>query len=86
MKLEHPTQCLGSTFEQSARRTIPVGYVEKPSIELECTIAITIDTNDWRMPVVAYLRDGPLPEEKSEARKIRTKVACFLLVNGILYQ
>lgn len=46
---------LGSTFEPSTRRTIPIGYIEKPSIEIESIVAATVDTDDWRTSVVAYL-------------------------------
>ena len=46
---------LGSTFEPSTRQIIPIGYIEKPSIEIESTVAAIVDTDDWRTSVVAYL-------------------------------
>ena len=72
------------TSESSFRRTIPIGYIEKPSIELGSAIAIEADIEDWRTPIVAYLWEGLLPKDKYKARKIRIKDAYFLLINGIL--
>lgn len=71
---------LGSTFEPSTRRTIPIWYNEKPSIEIESTVDTTVDTDDWRTSFVAYLWDGALSEDKSEARKIKTKAARFSIL------
>ena len=45
-----------------------------------------VDINDWRTTIVAYLRDGTLPKDKSDARRIRTKAARFSLINSILYR
>lgn len=36
--------------------------------------------------VVEYLNERKLPEAKEEVRKIRRKVAKFLLIDGILYK
>ncbi len=37
-------------------------------------------------PIVQYLKDGTLPEEKIEARKLRVRAACFVLLVNTLYK
>ena len=34
---------------------------------------------NWMTPLVAYLKDGKLPEEKDEARKLRIRSAKYVL-------
>ena len=36
--------------------------------------------------IVAYLRDGRLPEERDEARKLRIKSAMYVLIDEVLYK
>ena len=67
----------GLTFEMSLRQTIPIGYIEKLSIELGLAIATKANVEDWRTPIIAYFRDGLLPKDEYEAHKIRTKGARF---------
>ena len=65
----------GSTSEPSLRRNIPIGFFEEPSIDVEATNTTKEVGEDWRTPIIAYLKEGLLPEDKQEARKIRTKAA-----------
>ena len=37
-------------------------------------------------PIMAYLRDGRLPEERDEARKLRIRVAQYVFVDEVLYK
>ena len=37
-------------------------------------------------PILAYLRDGVLPKEKEEAKKILYQAANYTLVDGMLYK
>ena len=37
-------------------------------------------------PTVTYLKDGRLPEGKNEARKLRIKVAKYVLIDEVLYK
>nr|POE58897.1 gypsy retrotransposon integrase-like protein 1 [Quercus suber] len=40
----------------------------------------------WMTPIVSYLKDGRLPEEKDEARKLRVRAARYVLMDEILYK
>ena len=37
-------------------------------------------------PIVRYLKEGWLLEDKTEARKIQIKVACFVIIDDVLYR
>ncbi|XP_030969633.1 uncharacterized protein LOC115989899 [Quercus lobata] len=41
---------------------------------------------NWMTPIVSYLKDGRLPEEKDEARKLRVKSARYVLMDEVLYK
>ncbi|XP_075641959.1 uncharacterized protein LOC142613482 [Castanea sativa] len=42
--------------------------------------------DDWTAPIVAYLKDGKLPDSRQDARKLKVKAARFVLIKGILYK
>ncbi|XP_075650025.1 uncharacterized protein LOC142620551 [Castanea sativa] len=42
--------------------------------------------DDWTAPIVAYLKDGRLPDSRQDARKLKVKAARFVLIKGILYK
>ena len=48
-----------------------------PSIDLPELHQIGGEEN-WMTPIVIYLKDGRLPEDKDEARKLRIKVAKYM--------
>ena len=75
----------GSTSEPNLRRSIPVGFIEEPSIQIEAAITADKVKDDWRTPIVTYLKEGSLPADKQEARKIRTKAARFSMISDCLY-
>ena len=41
---------------------------------------------NWMTPIITYLRDGRLSEERDEARKLRIKLAKHVLVDEVLYK
>ena len=52
-------------------RSIYLEPMESPSIE-ESTLVYVPDTNPaWMTPIVNYLRNGILPTDRAEARKLR---------------
>ena len=56
-----------------------------PSIDLPEMLQIEGDEN-WMIPIVSYLKDGKLPEEKDEARKLKVKSARYVLIDEVLYK
>ena len=41
---------------------------------------------NWMTPIISYLKDGRLPEEKDEARKLRVRSARYVLMDDVLYK
>ena len=60
-----------------------VQYV--PSIDLLEVQQIEGEEN-WMTLIVAYLRDGRLPKERDEARKLRIRSAKYVLIDEVLYK
>ena len=56
-----------------------------PSIDLPEMLQIEGDGN-WMIPIVSYLNDGRLPEEKDEARKLKVKSTRYVLIDEVLYK
>ena len=42
--------------------------------------------SSWTTPLVSYLKDGVLPDEKEAARKLKVQVARFVLIKDVLYK
>jgi ribonuclease HI len=64
------------------------GFLEiqgRLSIEEE-TVNSIMDNVSWMSPIVRYLKEGRLPTEKTEARKLRIRASHFQLLDGILYK
>ena len=41
---------------------------------------------NWTAPIASYLRDGVLPDEKEAVRKLKVRVARFVLIKDVLYK
>ena len=41
---------------------------------------------NWMTPIVSYLKDGQLLEKKDEARKLRVRLARYVLMDEVLYK
>ena len=56
-----------------------------PSIDLLEVQQIGREEN-WMTPIVIYLKDGRLLEDKDESRKLRIQVAKYVLIDEVLYK
>ena len=56
-----------------------------PSIEEVPTFAIQ-RANSWMTPIIAFLQDGHLPQNTEEAKKVKKRVARFVILNDTLYK
>ena len=41
---------------------------------------------NWMTPIVIYLKDGRLPEDKDKAKKLRIKATKYVLIDKVLYK
>ena len=44
------------------------------------------EPNKWMVPIVRYLKEGWLPEDKTKARKIQFRATRFILIDNVLYR
>ena len=56
-----------------------------PSIDLPEVQQVQNEGN-WMTPIISYLKDGSLPKEKDEARRLRVRSARYVLLNDVLYK
>ena len=56
-----------------------------PSIDLPEVQQIEGEDN-WMTPIIIYLKDGRLPKNKDEARKLRIKATKYFLMDEVLYK
>ncbi|CAL2246250.1 unnamed protein product [Prunus armeniaca] len=72
---------LRSALDTQFKRSIPVQHLDQSSIEeVEQPDLMQIDEDpNWQDPIVDYLVNENLPEDKSEARKIKQKAARYYM-------
>ena len=54
-----------------------------PSIDLQEIQQVEGEEN-WMTPIVIYLKDGRLPEDKDKAKKLRIKATKYVLIDEVL--
>ncbi|GJS19889.1 reverse transcriptase domain-containing protein [Tanacetum coccineum] len=54
--------------------------------EKEVTTVVEEDGPTWMTPIIEYLKEGTLPDDKKEASKLRIKARQYELLEGILYR
>ncbi|GJU48590.1 reverse transcriptase domain-containing protein [Tanacetum coccineum] len=59
---------------------------EKSIHEKEVTTVVEEDGPTWMTPIIEYLKEGTLPNDKKEASKLRIKARQYELLEGILYR
>ena len=80
---------LALTRDVDQLKIVPVETLDSPSIqtikELQ-TVNYATTKDSWMTPVIQYLKDGVLPEDKRKARLLRLKVARYTLLDDKLYK
>ncbi|GJT93445.1 reverse transcriptase domain-containing protein [Tanacetum coccineum] len=66
------------------RREAATSFVT--SIMIKGTARIEEDGLTWMTPIIEYLKEGTLPEDKKEASKLRIKARQYELWEGVLYR
>ncbi|XP_059670871.1 uncharacterized protein LOC132316408 [Cornus florida] len=84
--------CSASNSGETLARVIPVSILNQPSIFEEPSGLDPWQVNvipyepSWIDPIITYVRDGILPEQRDEARKIKSNAAKYGIVNNQLYR
>ncbi|XP_024023052.1 uncharacterized protein LOC112092086 [Morus notabilis] len=65
---------------------VPIEELERPTID-EAVEVLTIQAaGNWMTPLVWYLMNAELPNDRDEARRIRYRATRYLLYDGLLYR
>nr|GEY58274.1 reverse transcriptase domain-containing protein [Tanacetum cinerariifolium] len=59
---------------------------EKSIQEKEVTTVVEEDGPTWMTPIMEYLKEGTLPSDRKEVRKLRIKARQYELLEGVLYR
>ena len=76
---------LGSAFDHQLKRSIPVEYLDKLSIEAEPAVEVSQDstTLNWQNLIIDYLVNGTFPMERLESRRLQIRAARYYMWNDI---
>ncbi|XP_022007871.1 uncharacterized protein LOC110907157 [Helianthus annuus] len=67
-------------------KEVRIEVLKNPSVLLRQVNVIGIGQPSWMTPIIQYLQEGILPENKAEARKIQNKALHYEMNGGILYR
>ncbi|GKV03742.1 hypothetical protein SLEP1_g15991 [Rubroshorea leprosula] len=69
-------------------RSVFVEVLDEPSFVKPRVMEISTNpsTPSWTDPILSFLRDGIVPEDRQEAMKLRRKASRYTLVDGVLYK
>jgi ribonuclease HI len=76
---------LASTKKPGNNRTVIQETISKPSAE-RTEALIVIEGSDWRYPIIKYLREEILPEEKEEATRLKKTALHYAMKGDKLYK
>ncbi|GAV88468.1 RVT_3 domain-containing protein [Cephalotus follicularis] len=78
---------LATAGELERNQTVMIHYLDRPTISEADVMDIDIPKEpNWMTPFIYWLRDGILPEDPAEARKLVYRANRFQLREGILYK
>ncbi|KAL5573386.1 hypothetical protein UlMin_022983 [Ulmus minor] len=77
---------LATGLEERLLKTVLIEILETPSIDKPEQVGSIIIRPCWMDPIISFLCDRTLPEDKFEARRLRYKSAHYFLNKGKLYK
>ncbi|KAL5541056.1 hypothetical protein UlMin_042629 [Ulmus minor] len=77
---------LATGLEERLLKTVPIEILEVPSIVKPEQVGSVVVRPCWMDPIISFLRDGTLPADKFEARRLRFRSARYFLDKGKLYK
>ncbi|XP_074363093.1 uncharacterized protein LOC141703467 [Apium graveolens] len=78
---------LGSRRESTLLGIVPLDIQRQPSVPEHEVGSLSNELDPtWMTSVLAYIREGSLPDEKNEARRIKYKAARYVIYDEILYR
>ncbi|XP_072089167.1 uncharacterized protein [Arachis hypogaea] len=78
---------LASTKSGHGNRSLIQEVVKSPSVSTEIHAHLTSSNREsWTYPILQYLRDGVLPPDPKEERRIKREAANYTMIAGQLYK
>ncbi|XP_024028364.1 uncharacterized protein LOC112093682 [Morus notabilis] len=77
---------LASSRDSDTLGVVPIEELERPTIKEQAKVLIVQAYGNLMTPLIQYLMDAQLPDNKDEARRIRYRAARYLLYDGLLYR
>ncbi|MCH89539.1 gag-pol polyprotein [Trifolium medium] len=77
---------LASTKKPGSNRTIIQEIIPPPSTETASEVITVEETADWRAPIMLFIKQDILPEDRDEAAKLRRTASKYNIVNDKLYK
>ncbi|KAL5545199.1 hypothetical protein UlMin_008983 [Ulmus minor] len=77
---------LATGLEERLLKIVPIEILEVPSIDKPEQVGSIVVRPCWMDPIISFLRDGTLPADKFEARRLRFRSARYFLYKGKLYK
>ncbi|XP_059650748.1 uncharacterized protein LOC132296579 [Cornus florida] len=79
---------LATALDPEVNRAIPLEYLDKPSTlqEVQKEVQQLVLNMGWAEPIIKYFKEGELPKDINEARKVKIRAARYTLIKGVLYK
>ncbi|XP_074378382.1 uncharacterized protein LOC141719919 [Apium graveolens] len=78
---------LGSHRKSTLLETVPLDIQRQPSVPEHEVGSLSNELGPtWMTSILAYIKEGSLPDEKNEARRIKYKATRYVIYDGILYR
>ncbi|GJW76532.1 reverse transcriptase domain-containing protein [Tanacetum coccineum] len=85
-KADALSKIASTSFAHLSKQVLVEILKEKSIQEKEVTTVVEEDGLTWMTPIIEYLKEGTLPEDKKEASKLRIKARQYELWEGVLYR
>ena len=77
---------IAAVVDPKLPKSVPLEVRISPSIGEEIKVMRASTEESWMDPILAYIRDGILPEDKRQARKLKCRAARYTLLDGVIYR
>ncbi|GAA0149046.1 hypothetical protein LIER_08318 [Lithospermum erythrorhizon] len=78
--------CLATTYFDEMPSHVKIEVRNAPAYEEAAIMRIMEEEEDWRSPIARFILTGELPNDRVEARKIKSRSYKFQMVQGQLYK
>ncbi|GKD41285.1 reverse transcriptase domain-containing protein [Tanacetum coccineum] len=85
-KADALSKIASTSFAHLSKQVMVEILIEKSIQEKEVAAVVEEEGPTWMTPIIKYLKDETLPDNRDKARKLRIKARQYKLLRGILYR